>query len=146
MARGRHGPAGDDPSGGNGCRRAVRLRGTAIHHRIEPAGRTVYVEGQQKGATPLELPFQNYGNHDFTLVKEGYETRTYHARVRMPWFEWFPLDFFSENVYPRHIQDNRLLQFEMSPLQQPRTEDIMNQAKLLRDRGMAVPSAPPKVE
>jgi len=111
-----------------------------------PPGALVYVEGQQKGATPLEMPFQYYGNHDFTLVKEGYETRTYHARVRAPWFEWVPFDFFSENVYPRHIQDNRLLQFEMSPLQQPRTEDLMNQAKLLRDRGMAVPSAPPMVE
>jgi len=111
-----------------------------------PPGALVYVDGQQKGATPLELPFDYYGWHDFTLVKEGFETRTFRQRVPAPWFEWFPVDFFSENVYPWHVQDNRRLLFDMELVQQPRTEDLMNQAKLLRERGMAVPSAPPMPE
>src|SRR5713101_9551573 len=70
-----------------------------------PPGAIVYMDGQQKGATPLELPFDYYGWHEFTLVKEGYETKTYRARAPAPWFQWPPLDFFSENVYPGHIQD-----------------------------------------
>lgn len=111
-----------------------------------PPGALVYVDGQQKGATPLELPFDHYGWHEFTLVKEGFETKTYRERVRAPWFEWFPLDFFSENVYPGHVQDNRRLLFDLELLQQPRTEDLLNQAKILRDRGAAVSAAPPMPE
>jgi hypothetical protein len=111
-----------------------------------PPGAMVYVDGQQKGATPLEMPFDYYGWHDFTLVKEGFETKTYRTYVRAPWFEWFPLDFFSENVYPGHIQDNRRLGWDLDLIQQPRTEDILKQAQILRERGAAVPAAPPMPE
>jgi hypothetical protein len=111
-----------------------------------PPGALVYVDGQQKGATPLELPFDNYGKHEFTLVKEGFETKAYTQRIRMPWFEWFPLDFFSENVYPKHIQDNRRLLFDLELMRQPRTEDVVNQGELLRQRGQAIPTPEPRPE
>jgi hypothetical protein len=105
-----------------------------------PPAAAVYKDGQFMGATPVEIPFQYYGKHEFDLIKEGYETRKFQVQTRAPWFQWFPLDFFSENVWPGHIQDNRRLQFELEPQMQPRTEDVLNEARTLRERGQALPA------
>lgn len=112
----------------------------------EPAGAIVYHNGQFVGPTPVEIPFTYYGNYEFELMKEGYETRRYEHRARAPWFEWFPLDFFSENLWPRHIQDNHHLRFDLQPQLQPRNEDLLNQARSLRERGLAVPAPGPTPE
>src|SRR5262249_21179703 len=87
--------------------------------------------------------FTYYGRYEFEVMKEGYETRKIEWRVRAPWFEWIPLDFFSENVWPWHIQDNRRLPFELDPVLQPRTEDVLNDARTLRARGQRVPARKP---
>jgi len=108
-----------------------------------PPGAIVYQNGQYVGATPVDVPFTYYGRYEFEIMKEGYETRKVEWRVRAPWFEWFPLDFFSENVWPWHIQDNRRLPFELDPVLQPRTEDVLNDARTLRERGQAVPAPKP---
>lgn len=107
-----------------------------------PPGAIVYQNGQVMGATPLDLPFTYYGNYEFTLVKDGFETETVSAQIRPPWFQYFPLDFVSENLYPLHAQDNRRLRFEMRPLVQPSTTDLLNRASTLRDRGRAIPTPP----
>ncbi|MFL5339941.1 MAG: PEGA domain-containing protein [Gemmataceae bacterium] len=105
-----------------------------------PPGAVVYQNGQQVGVTPVELPFVYYGTYEFELVKDGFESRKYYTTVRPPWFEWLGIDFFSENIWPRHIQDNRRLRYDLEPLQQPRTEDLLNGANQLRQRGQAIPT------
>lgn len=104
-----------------------------------PPGATVLVNGENVGVTPASVPFTYYGKYDITLIRDGYQTRTYAARIRRPWFEFFPFDFFAENVWPGHIQDNRVLEFAMEPLTQPRTEEVLNQANALRQRGSVPP-------
>ena len=99
-----------------------------------PAGATVLVNGEFKGTTPVSVPFLYYGKYDITLVRDGYETKTYSAMIRRPWFEYFPLDFFAEVLYPTHIQDDRRLQFDLSAISQPRTEDVLNRANGIRQR------------
>lgn len=108
-----------------------------------PPGAIVYQSGQYVGATPVEIPFTYYGRYEFELLKEGFETKKYEVRARAPWFEWLGIDFFSENLWPWHIQDNRRLRFEMEPQSQPRTEDMLNQARTLRERGLALPVVAP---
>lgn len=103
-----------------------------------PAGATVLVNGDFKGTTPVSVPFTYYGKYDITLVRDGFETKTYPATIRRPWFEYFPLDFFAEVLYPMHIQDNRRLQFELSPVAQPRTEDVFNRANSIRQRALGI--------
>jgi hypothetical protein len=105
-----------------------------------PPGAVVYQNGQYAGITPVEVPFVYYGKYQFELVKDGYETRTYEVRARAPWYEWPGLDFLSENVYPGHIQDNRREMLTMEPLGQQKTENLMNKANELRQRGAAIPT------
>ncbi len=103
-----------------------------------PAGAAVFVNGDFKGTTPVSVPFTYYGKYDITLARDGYDTRTYSQRIRRPWFEFFPLDFFAENVYPFHIQDNHTYHFDLQPLSQPRGEDVLNKANGLRQKAQGI--------
>lgn len=110
-----------------------------------PAGATVLVNGDFKGTTPVSVPFTYYGKYDITLIRDGYETKTYPATIRRPWFEIFPLDFFTEVLYPYHVQDDRRLQFDLSPISQPRTDDVLNRANGMRQRAAGLgPDLPPE--
>ena len=107
-----------------------------------PPGAAVLVNGEYKGTTPVSVPFTYYGKYDITLARDGYETATYPAVLRRPWFEFFPIDFFAENVYPLHLQDNIPLRYDLQPLVQTRAEDVLNQANNLRGRGQTAGPAP----
>src|SRR5436189_2326362 len=73
----------------------------------DPPGATVFVNGENVGPSPASVPLTYYGTYDVTLVRDGFETQTRKARLHRPWFEFFPFDFFAENVWLGHIQDNR---------------------------------------
>ncbi|MCX7701709.1 MAG: PEGA domain-containing protein, partial [Gemmataceae bacterium] len=104
----------------------------------DPPGATVVVNGQNVGLTPASVPFTYYGKYDITLIRDGYQTKTYQARIRRPWFQFFPLDFAAEVLYPGHIQDNRTLNFQMEPMVQPTSEQIIRSAEAIRQRGQTL--------
>jgi hypothetical protein len=56
------------------------------------------------------------------------------------------VDFFSENLWPFHIQDVRPVLYQMQPMSQTNTIELMNQARELRERGQTVQSSPPPSE
>jgi hypothetical protein len=101
----------------------------------DPPGALVLVNGQPIGTTPVDGYFQWYGKYDFTLIKDGYETKTFNERLVAPWFEFPPIDFVSENVYPGKIEDVRRLRFSLTPLVQVPTSDLMQRADQLRNQG-----------
>src|SRR5262249_3082859 len=72
----------------------------------DPPGATVFVNGENVGLSPASVPFTYNGKYDVTLVRDGYQTKTYEAVVPRRWFEFFPIDFGAEVLYPGHIQDN----------------------------------------
>jgi hypothetical protein len=106
----------------------------------DPPGAFVYQEGKFLGATPVDVPFTYYGKYDFMLVKDGFETLRVSTRATPPWYERFPLDFFSENLWPFHIHDIRPVRFELKLMPQTNTVELLNQAHQLRERGQAVGS------
>jgi hypothetical protein len=108
----------------------------------DPPGAFVYQNGQFLGATPVDVPFLYYGNYDFMLVKEGYDSLKVSTRVSPPWFERPGVDFFSENLWPFHIQDVRPVFYQLQPMAQTNTIELMNQARELRERGRAVNPTP----
>ncbi len=103
-----------------------------------PAGAAVFVNGDFKGTTPVSVPFTYYGKYEITLARDGFDTHSFSTQLRRPWFEFFPLDFFAENVYPLHLQDNHRLHFDLQPLTQQRAEDVLNQANGLRQKGLGI--------
>jgi|SRR5947209_6586568 len=108
----------------------------------DPPGALVLVNGQPLGATPVDGYFTYYGAYDFTLIKDGYETKVIHQKIPAPWYELPGIDFFTENVYPAKLEDVRRFRYPLEPLAQVREGDLMQQADQLRNRGKAVNAEP----
>jgi hypothetical protein len=108
----------------------------------DPPLALVVLNGQPlDGPTPADDHFVYYGNYHFTLYKDGYAPLEVDQPIPAPWYEWFPLDFFAENLWPWRIRDVRHFHYQLQPLLVPRSDEILNRAAELRDRGKIV--APP---
>ncbi|MBL8794565.1 MAG: PEGA domain-containing protein [Planctomycetia bacterium] len=108
----------------------------------DPPGAVVYKNGQPLGATPVDDHFTYYGKYEFVLVKDGYETTKEVQEITTPWYQYFPIDFFAENVWPGRVVDARRFHYEMKPAQAVRTDVLLDQAQNLRNRGHTI--APPE--
>jgi hypothetical protein len=108
----------------------------------DPPGAVVLRNNQPIGASPADDHFVYYGNYHFTLIKEGYSTLQVDQEICTPWYQYFPLDFFSENVVPWRINDIRRFHYHLEPTPPVDTEALLNRAEALRSRGKSV-AAPP---
>jgi hypothetical protein len=108
----------------------------------DPPGAVVYKNGQPLGATPVDDHFTYYGKYEFVLVKDGYETTKRVEEIPTPWYQYFPIDFFAENLWPSRIVDVHRFHVEMKPAAAVRTDVLLDQAQNLRNRGHAI--APPE--
>jgi hypothetical protein len=108
----------------------------------EPPGATVYRNNMRIGQTPADDHFLFYGDYDFTLVKDGYETLHVKQCVSAPWYEYPPLDFVSETLWPWKIRDQRRYTYQMSPVVVPRSDELLGTAQTLRTQGQALEAKP----
>ena len=104
----------------------------------DPPGAIVFRNGQPPGATPVDDHYVYYGKYNFTIIADGYETLHVVQQIPTPWYEYFPLDFFSENVIPWTIRDRRVFQFHLEPRQVANPKQIIDQAQNLRNRGISL--------
>ena len=117
-----------------------------VHRRLiirsNPPGALVYVDEQEIGRTPVATPFVYYGTRTIRLELDGYETVKEKHRIRAPWYQVPPLDFISDNFTRRDIRDDRVLEFQLAPMQIVATQDLVNRAVHLRSNsrlGIALP-------
>jgi len=119
---------------GSGC---VQRRMTI---RSSPPGALVYVDDYQVGTTPVSTDFVYYGTRKIRLVKDGFETLTVRQPLPVPWYEVFPLDFVSENLWPWEIRDERVIDLAMAPAESQPAELVVARAQTAR---LAAGSLPP---
>jgi hypothetical protein len=110
----------------SGC---VRRRMTI---RSNPLGASVFVDDQEIGTTPVSTDFTYYGTRKVQLIKDGYETLTVKQTFFAPWYEWPPLDFFSETLWPGEIRDEQFLTFQLQPQQILPPDTLQARAEELR--------------
>jgi len=113
----------------------------------DPPGAIVHDErGLPIGAAPADRQFVYYGRYRFTLVHDGFQTQVIEEEAKAPWYEWFLLDFISENVIPWTIRDVRRFHYAMQPTQLVPPEAVLQNAQQLRERGLTtgiqLPNAP----
>ena len=106
----------------------------------DPAGALVRISDNEKGRTPLTLPFTWYGDYDIILSREGHQTLKTHANLRPPIYEIPPLDFFSA-IAPWTYHDRRYLHYTLTKLSPPDEEALLERAEELRRRTLE-PVAP----
>lgn len=115
----------------SGC---VRRRMTI---RTNPPGAVAFVDDQRIGVTPVSTPFTYYGTRKIQLFKDGFEPLTVKQRFSVPWYEYPPLDFIAENLWPREIRDERVVNFEMIPQQIVPNDELLGRAEMLRSSAQA---------
>ena len=108
----------------------------------DPPGALVLRDGQPIGATPADDHFVYYGNYHFTLIRDGYETLEVDQDVNPPWYEYPPVDFVSENLIPWTIHDVRRFHYQLQPVQIPRSDEVLQRAQDLRQRGKTIGPLP----
>lgn len=111
----------------SGC---VRRRLTV---RSFPAGAQVFVDNQEVGITPCSASFLYYGTREIKVVKDGYRTETLFQKLNPPWYQIPPLDFVTENVVPREIRDERIVDVQLVPEEIVPQQKLLDRAQSLRD-------------
>ncbi len=102
--------------------------------RSDPSGARVFLDGNEVGRTPVQVPFIHYGTHEVLLyVEPGDEAYRIDSRtviLKAPWYEWFPLDFIVENLLPATFVDTQRVNFTI-PMFQPDqgVEELLENAK-----------------
>jgi hypothetical protein len=99
-----------------------------------PAGGVVVLNDEEIGEAPATVSFEWYGDYNVRISKAGYETLTTHRELKSPWYDYFPFDFFASAVWPGTIRDKYEWTFELKPYQEPSREQLLEQAKQLKQQ------------
>lgn len=110
--------------------------------RTEPPGATVIVNDEEIGPTPVSRSFTYYGDREVTLIKDGYATKTFIQPVPAPWWDNLLTEFFTENLVPFTLRDEREFAYQLEPAQPPTADDLHNRAEAMRAEALAPP--PPR--
>ena len=107
-----------------------------VHRRMtirsDPPGALVLLDGEEHGYTPASIDFTYYGTREITLVKPGYETETILQRMKAPWYQRIPFDFFSDNLLPSRITNRHEFSYQLRRSEIPMTKELMGRANALR--------------
>jgi hypothetical protein len=99
-----------------------------------PQGALVILNDEEVGASPVKVSFLWYGDYDLVLRKEGYETRSTSFQLDAPWWQYPPVDFLAEAMWPGMITDDHVLPpFELREQRTPSTEEMVDRATQLRE-------------
>lgn len=94
-----------------------------------PDDAVVVLNDEEIGESPVTVNFNWYGDYRVKISKEGYETLNTHRRLKGPWYDYFPFDFFAEIIIPNRIVDSYEWTFELSPRQQISREELIEKAR-----------------
>ncbi len=115
--------------------------------RSNPPGALVYVDNYEIGTTPVSTDYIYYGTRQVRLVKDGYETLTVKQKIPAPWYQYPPLDFLTENIWPTEIRDERTLDYQMRPQVIVPSDQLLGRAENLRQgANQELFTPPPRVE
>jgi hypothetical protein len=102
----------------------------------DPDGAVIYLNDQEIGRTPLTHDFQQYGNYQLEVRKDGYETLKGTQVMEEPWWQLIPFDLATELI-PIRFLDRRYYHYTLLPQStQPADPDVM----LSRTRSRTVSS------
>ncbi len=107
--------------------------------RTEPPGALAIVNGEEVGQTPVSRSFYYYGDREITFILDGYETKTLIQPVKAPWWDNLFFEFFTENLVPFNLRDEREFKYQLTPASMPRAGDLRDRAEQLRSEAQALP-------
>jgi hypothetical protein len=110
--------------------------------RSDPPGALVIVNGEEIGTTPVSRAFVYYGDREIRLMREGYETLEVVQPIDAPYYDNLLTEFFTENLVPFTLRDERAFNYKLSPETAVDANDLLNRGEALRSQGQSIP--PPR--
>lgn len=109
-----------------GCvRRTIKIT-------TDPPKALVFLNDQELGHSEVSTDFLWYGDYDVIIRHPGYKTLKTHWLIKAPWYQWIPLDFFAEVLWPGHLHDVRTNHFVMEPEEPCTPEQLLERASTTR--------------
>ena len=102
--------------------------------RSDPPGALVVVDGVEMGITPIAQEFVHYGTRNIILSKQGFQRKTVAQKMEPPWYEYFPIDFFVEIVWPFPVRDSRIYAYLLEPATEVDKKGVLKRADDLEKR------------
>ena len=109
-----------------------------------PEGALVVLNDEEIGESPVTVPFQWYGDYRVRVSKDGYQTLVTNQKLKGPWYDYFPFDFFAQIVNPDRIVDEYEWTFELTPKRYPSRDELIEQSQELKKQLDWTPPEPPK--
>lgn len=100
--------------------------------RSEPSGALVVLDGREVGYTPYTADFTYYAEHELTLIKDGFETKTVLLDLQTPWYQVPPLDFVTDNFLPVTVTNRQAFCVTLEPQVIVPAEQLLDRARSLR--------------
>ena len=99
---------------------AAPALGGCVHRRMvirsTPSGAVVVIDGERLDQrTPATVPFVWDGTRSVTLMAAGHHVLDAEAALEPRWYDWFPLDFVAEFLWPGTIEDERVFEYTLTP-------------------------------
>lgn len=99
----------------------------------KPQGALVTLNDEEVGTSPVTVSFSWYGNYNVRISKEGYETLKTHRKLKEPWYDYFPFDFFAQVLSAKRIVDSYEWTFELTEKKQIGREELIQKAEELKE-------------
>jgi len=97
--------------GGGGC--VLRT----LEVKSAPAGATVYLDDRPVGRTPCTVEYDFHGTRALRVALEGYRPHQGEVDLTAHWWQWFPLDFCTEVLWPFTIDDHRTVEVTLEQIE-----------------------------
>jgi hypothetical protein len=107
--------------------------------RTNPPGALAIVNGEEVGQTPVSRSFYYYGDREITFLLDGYETKTLIQPMKAPWWDNLFTEFFTENLVPFNLRDEREFSYQLTTASPPRAGDLRDRAEQLRSDARLLP-------
>jgi hypothetical protein len=94
--------------------------------RSEPPGAEVFIDGQPVGKTPVQVPFEWYGDREIMLRMEAdrpYEVLQVVEPINAPWWQVTPMDFITDVLIPFTLRDRREFDYKLVPMESRETKE-----------------------
>jgi hypothetical protein len=113
---------------------AVLLTG-CVERRLtintDPSDAKVILNDEYIGISPVTVSFNWYGDYNVRIEKEGFATVRTHRKLKAPWYDHFPFDFFAQ-INPKKMVDTYDWAFELSPAQPIDRQQLIEDAEQVR--------------
>ena len=100
--------------------------------QTNPPGAQIDVDGTPLGVSPVDSQYIYAGDRVVTASAPGRETVKQRVRLKAKWYQYPPLDFVAEILYPGRIEDVRYIYLELPPARTVSDQELLGQGENLR--------------